>query len=262
MQKLQLSLMLVLLAGCTLATDAGDRKFVPALDLDYTFQKMSGTHPGKVMDVALVVVRPGGENQVQGRALISLPPLVMGVAADQRMVLQQAMQQDEMKLEFFVDDNPENGVFDAPEHHWVQNVPPTGEGSFEHKSAFDPLDAVRDAPDIVFAGPADDAQRNCLAALIPGFGVLEIKVFNEAFNWRQVGYLKLDSQSGLRARPLTLRDVIDAGSKYRFEVFVNGTAAKAPFEKNTDAQTQQLSNSLSEWFPASAQQISGCGATP
>ncbi len=257
-----LSCLLALLTGCTLATDAGDRKFVPSLDLNYTFRDMSATHPGKVMDVALVVVRTGGENQVQGRALIALPPPVMGTAPDQRLVLERAMQEPDMELEFFVDDNAENGQFDAPEHHWLRKVAANGEGSFSHTSTFDPLQPVLAAPDIVFAGPADDAQRTCLTGLIPGFQTLEIKVYNEAFAWRQVGYVKVDSQSGLRARPLPLHDVIDAGSKYRFEVFVNGVQAKEPFEKLTDAQTQQLTISLGEWFPATSAQISACGATP
>jgi hypothetical protein len=255
------------LAGCTLITNADDRKVVEggegaARDLRFAFKNM-GVHERLALDVAVV----NAEDLLQGRARIILPPSDGGARyPDVLLAMQRALVPGAYRLLFHVDGNDNNLVDSTPnnieEHIWIEDVPPSGSGSFSHSlnfRFFTEQDYSNVGRNIVLEMPGGavpgEQARLCLRELLDENvqRILEVKFFID--DGRQVAYFATFPGNPL-PESITLTGIVDAPNKYTIDVFVDGRRTKS-FNRDVQA-TQGLTIPAAEWFPVPAAGLLTC----
>jgi hypothetical protein len=250
------------LSGCTLITNANDRKVVDKpIDLDFTFSEM-GVHASLPLDVAIV----SEDDVLSGRARILLPPAATPYP-DVNVKLQKALAPGKNRLFFFIDNNQNNLVDSAErsivEHIWIEDVPTSGKGSFKHGINFrvfteDDYQSLN--KDIVFelpALPAAQRIRACLAKLIDEKikESFELHVLLSA-DQREVAYFKSFKGNPLPSE-IRLTGVIDAPNEYRIDVVVDDEPNKSIL-LNSSVDDEAFVIPSSRWFLGNNADVTAC----
>lgn len=238
-RALRASAWVLIVTGCTLATDAGDRQVDPAIDrrLDFTFVGM-GAHGvqngGAPQTLDAIVVRMGDVPMVKpslvSRARIVLPPLVAGKPyPDERLVQEGVFGDGDYQLWFYVDTDGNNLI--APldparpgqeEHIWKREVPE--QKRFEHALSFQhfvesDFTTVGDLSLLVDA--ATEWKLSCPEGVEQR---LEVKIFLAS---KQVGLYRNYGSNPPPSAPVVLKGIADSNSTYLIQTFVNGTLVKS-----------------------------------
>jgi len=241
------------LAGCALATEAGDRSVVDATDLDFTLLGMSGPHVrGETLDVALVELQEEDQQGLLGRARVVLTDPPASRLSLERVLLAHVVPDGRKVRALFYVDSDNDYVFDDPEHVWQEDVPASGELTFRHANRFQKFD--QDKPreiggDMVFELPSA-ANAAFGAACFEGRvkDTLEISVFfDPAGQKKQVGYFKTYRVNGLPSAPIRLNGITDTNSPHGIQVTVDGVAG-AIIDLGA-ATPAGLTVPFSTWFP-------------
>jgi hypothetical protein len=255
------------LVGCTLITDATDRKIVDGpRDLNFSFEDLN-VHRGLPLDVAVV----NEDDVLQARARVILPPEQN--AAKYPIVpinLHRALPPGKNRLLFYIDNNNDNLINkqpngDALEHVWIRDVPSSGSGSFAHTFDFNPFtedDYTALNGDLIIGMPnaadAGAAVRLCLMKLFKDTvkDSVVIHVFSSEDD-REVAYFKT-FPGNPTGTPEVFKGVIDAPNMYRIDVLVDGKL------KNSINRSSEVGKALvvpaGSWFPANNALTNGCMA--
>jgi hypothetical protein len=260
------------LAGCTLATDATDRKVDPSLarDLNYTFSKMDA-HQTEALDVVLVsepadladAADGGVKLRLRTHARIVLPPLQAGVPyPDKTLVLRNAMEPGQPhRILFYADSDDDNQIdygiltgVPGAEHIWNLDVPPSGVDTFVHSTNFKDFFESDYSPtgDVVLALTAPAPDWRPAACANRKDHSLEVRITlapdGEA---REIGYYRNYASNKLPDKPIVLKDIADSGNTYLFEVLIDGELARPPFTKSAPTVSgQDLVIAQGDWYPA------------
>ena len=233
------SAMALILTGCTLATDAGDRQVDPAIDrrLDFTFVAM-GAHgvqsDGGPQTLDAVVVRmealPTDKPALVSRARIVLPPLMPGEPyPDEHLVQDGVFGEGDYQLWFYVDSDGDNVIKrldplrpGEEEHIWKREVPE--QKRFEHALSFQhfvesDFTTVGDLRLLIDA--AMEWKLSCPQGVEQ---TLEVKVF---LGSKQVGLYRNYGSNPPPSAPVVLKGIADPNSTYLIQTFVNGTLVKS-----------------------------------
>jgi hypothetical protein len=250
-------------AGCTLITDANDRKVVTGLtDLDFTFTEM-GVHASLPLDVAII----SEDDVLQGRARVLLPPAATPYP-DVNVKLSKALVPGKNRLFFFIDNNQNNKVDSAPnkidEHVWIEDVPTSGKGSFKHAinfTVFSESDYQSLNTDVVFELPNVPANapriRACLAKLLDDRmkESLELHVTLTA-DQHEVGYFKTFKGNPL-PNEIRLAGVVDAPNEYRIDVVVDGEQRNSINLSSETGETEFVIPT-NRWFLGNNADVTNC----
>ncbi len=260
------------LASCTLVTEVNDYEVDPSAeqlmetrDLEFTFIGF-WPHPGQPLDVAIV----SDDSVLQGRARIVLPllegsneeypevelPMKNALPPGGHRLLVYADTDGDGLVDFTEDEEGNRGF---KEHIWQIPLDPDGVGEFVHEFTFmlfteaDYLSVEESVVmELPMLGGAPPAIIQCLDDAIDGD--LDIKIFLAAEE-RQVGLFRRSPGTPFPANGIKLPGIVDAGSAYRIEVFVDGEQRKV---LDRTAPTQgDLVVPASDWVPFSVAEL-GC----
>jgi hypothetical protein len=291
------------LSACTAVTGATDYKvdaerekeerdkmlLMTTRSLDYTFTSFEA-HERTALDVAVV----DDAQMVQARARIILRPAVSLPYPDEELKLDKVLSPGPFQLYFYVDTNGNDeidGTKQEPvEHIWIKPVNADGTGSFVHKTMFQ----FFSEQDYVMlehlelelpAGPAlptimktdSMAVRAAKAKYITGVhsclanrigkkfkDTLEIKL-TFADDGREVGYFKIyhGAPPPLDGH-IELKGIVDSGSRYEFDVFVDGQLKKTFMDNAPQSGPWMIP--FADWAPAQIADldfdVKGCAGLP
>lgn len=276
--KLAAALSPLLLAGCTLATDAGDRVIVDRLGLDFTLAGMSA-HRTSQLDVALVVPldpsapRATAESlpaampkyRLRARARVVLPADTSDEATfpSVRVAFQRVIEDEPLDLLFYVDSQldqqvtPLSGI-NREEHTWIRDVGPSGELGFYHEFKFEnfydseivPIggDVVLDVPGALMSAARLACLRERLEQVMSAS--LEVRItFAPNAARTQVGSFKLHRGNDLPTQPVRLEGIADNGSVHGVEVFVDDSPTPLRRFSTEPASAGGLTIPFEQWFP-------------
>lgn len=251
------------LTGCTLITDANDRKVVSGpTDLDFTFTEM-GVHASLPLDVAIV----SEDDVLQGRARVLLPPAATPYP-EVNVKLGKALAPGKNRLFFFIDNNQNNMIDSTPnkidEHIWIEDVPTSGKGSFKHGinfRVFSQDDYQSLNADVVFELPNIPSNapriRACLAKLLDDRmkESFELHVTLTS-GQREVAYFKTFKGNPL-PNEIRLAGVIDAPNEYRVDVIVDGEQ-KNSINLSSELGEPEFVIPTNRWFLGNNADVTGC----
>lgn len=241
------------LAGCTLATDAGDRTLVDDMDLSFTLIGMSGPHTaGETLDVAVVDVQPGNQFALRGRARVILPKPPQAMLSNERIEMKRVLPDGAHTRALFYVDSNNDYVFETGEHVWQEDIPSSGELSFRHANMFQAFaenDIMKIGGDVVFELPLLAGTifgTACFNARVQS--TFEIAVFFDPNGQNiQVGYFKTYRDNGVPGQ-IRLNGIADVGETHGIQVTVDGVAGPV-IDVGTADPRDGLKIPFSKWFP-------------